>query len=255
MAPKDLIAESKPHWVLVERQRIQDEYQRRHQELDTDRYAFWQPAETFITSQRKRVGAVMLHRADAFPKPGDKCLEIGFGSLGWLGDLISWGVKETNLHGIELDADRARRAQERLPMADLRVGDATDLPWSDNFFQLVIVSTVFTSILDQRMRVMVANEIMRVLAPWGTLLWYDFAVNNPRNPNVRKVSRRELKELFPQLEGSVKRVTLAPPIVRIVAPRSWTLATLIETIPLFRTHLLGVLAKKTETGPGRTVPA
>jgi ubiquinone/menaquinone biosynthesis C-methylase UbiE len=196
-----------------------------------------------MTSQRKRVGAMMLHRAKVFPRSGDRCLEIGFGSVGWLGDLISWGIKETDLFGIELDPDRAQRAQELLPMADLRVGDGTELPWQSNFFQLIVVSTVFTSILDQKVRVMVANEIMRVLAPRGALLWYDFAVNNPRNPHVRKVSRNELRELFPKLKGRVAKVTLAPPIARLVAPRSWALATLLEAIPVLRTHALGVLVK------------
>jgi ubiquinone/menaquinone biosynthesis C-methylase UbiE len=186
----------------------------------------------------------MLHDAGVFPEVGDQCLEIGFGTLGWLGTLMSWGLRETDLHGIELDAARATKAHEALPTADLRIGDATKLPWEVGSFHLVVASTVFTSVLDVRVRGLIADEIMRVLAPGGALLWYDFAANNPRNPNVRKVNRKELRELFPRLSGEVKSITLAPPLARFVAPKSWVLATMLEGIPFLRTHLIAVLIKK-----------
>ncbi len=89
-----------------------------------------------------------------------------------------------------------------------------------------------------------AREITRVLTPGGALLWYDFAVNNPRNPNVRKVGREELRALFPELRGRIRSATLAPPLTRMVAPRSWVAATLLEALPPLHTHLLAVLVKK-----------
>ena len=112
----------------------------------------------------------------------------------------------------ELDRQRAVLAQAKLPNADLRVGDATQLPWDADTFHLVIASTVFTSILDGDIRRKVAGEIQRVLVPGGALLWYDFMRNNPANPHVRKVSRREVRELFPELSGEMRSITLAPPL-------------------------------------------
>jgi hypothetical protein len=103
---------------------------------------------------------------------------------------------------------------------------------------------VLSSILDQKVRRLVASEAVRVIAPGGVLLWYDFAYNNLRNPNVRKVDRSELKRLFPQLAGEIRSVTLAPPLARLVAPRSWLLAALLENVPVLRTHLLAVLKKR-----------
>jgi ubiquinone/menaquinone biosynthesis C-methylase UbiE len=185
--------------VAAERGRILAEYNRRGQEIPADFYAPWQPASIFIASERKRIAATMMHKAGVFPSNATRCLEVGYGSLGWLGDLISWGVRDTNIHGIELNPLRAKHAQELLPMSDLRVGDAAKLPWPDNTFQLVIASTIFTSILDPEVRGAIAGEIARVLSPKGALLWYDFRVNNPRNPHVRKVNRRELRSLFPLL--------------------------------------------------------
>lgn len=230
--------------VAAERRRISEEYTRRALEISADLYAVWQPAEMLSRITRTRVASGMLHRARIFPQTGNQCLEIGFGTMGWLGDLIGWGLRESDLHGIELDPVRAAKACEALPTADLRVGDATELAWDDNSFHMVVASTLFTSVLDDTVRKMIAKEINRVLAPGGALLWYDFAVNNPRNPYVRKVDRRELRELFPQLDGEVKSITLAPPLARFMAPKSWALATLLEAIPLLRTHLIAVLIKK-----------
>jgi hypothetical protein len=107
----------------------------------------------------------------------------------------------------------------------------------------VIASTIFSSILSHDMRVAMAAEIGRVLAPGGALLWYDFAYNNPRNSHVRKVDRAEVRDLFPHLRGTIRSLTLAPPLSRLIAPRSWPLAVCLEAIPLLRSHLLAVLVK------------
>ena len=230
-------------FVAAERQRVLAEYQRREREIDPDLYAAWQAAVLLMYSSRRRIACELLHHAGVFPAKGDRCLEVGHGVLGWLADLISWGVRETELHGIELDRNRSERTREILPMADLRVGDATALPWASNHFRLVVASTVFTSILEARVRRLIADEITRVLAPGGALLWYDFSVNNPSNPHVRAVTREEVRQLFPLLRGSIRSVTLAPPLARLVAPRSWVLATVLEAVPFLRTHLLAVLVK------------
>jgi SAM-dependent methyltransferase len=234
---------SRTELIAVERRRIQLEYERRAREIAPDLYAPWQYSCRLEVDGRNRVAAEMLHRLGVFPKSEDQCLDIGFGSLSWISALIGWGVKERSLHGIELDHSRNERARELLPMADLRTGDAVELPWADSTFQLVITSTLFTSILDRNVRQLVADEIVRVLAPGGALLWYDFAYNNPRNPNVRGIGRGEIKRLFPILRGKVRTITLAPPLARSIAPHSWALATLLDAIPILRTHLIGILIK------------
>lgn len=224
-----------------ERERLLAENRRR--ESSTERYAPWRPEEIFFRTQRRRVAARLLVRAGLFPSAGQRCLEVGYGTLGWLGELLSWGLREADLHGIELDAERARRAQQALPSADLRVGDATALPWEDGHFRLVVVSTVFSSILDPVVRGLLAREIERVIEPSGGLLFYDFAMNNPANDQVRGIRRAEILRLFPGLRGEVRTVTLAPPLARAIAPWSWTLATCLEAVPFLRTHLAAVLKK------------
>lgn len=227
-----------------ESERLLREHRRREAEIPADRYAPWQPAEAFMIAGRRRLAADMLRRAGVFPGAETPCLEVGYGRLGWLGDLITWGVRESRLAGIELDPGRAAEARERLPAANLRVGDARGLPWADGAFRLVIASTVFTSVLDDDLRRRLATEIVRVLSPGGALLWYDFRTDNPQNANVRGIGRRELGALFPELTGEVRSATLAPPLTRLIAPRSHWLATTLETLPFLRTHLVAVLVKK-----------
>jgi ubiquinone/menaquinone biosynthesis C-methylase UbiE len=227
-----------------ERHRLVEEYERRRRELPADLYAPWNRAEQFMRHGRSRLAARLLHEANVFPHGDFCCLEVGFGGGGWLTDLLAWGAAEGNLHGVEIDPTRLEATQNRLPAAHLLLADATDLPYPEARFDLVIASTVFTSILDNEVRRRVAGEIQRVLKPGGALLWYDFAVDNPRNPNVRGVPRREVLGLFPSLQGSIRRVTLAAPLVRLVAPRAWWLAELLEALPFLRTHLVAVLVKR-----------
>jgi len=228
---------------LMEQERIIAEYQRRACEVDPELYAPWNAAQCLMLSERKRVAAQMLHRLGAFPRREHLCLEVGVGSLGWLPDLLSWGVPACNLAGIELKQDRLEAAKFSLPSVDLRCGDASQMPWEAGRFRLIVCSTVFSSILEHALRMRVASEMIRVLAPGGVVVWYDLAVNNPWNRNVRRVSKRDLLRYFPEFKYNVTSITLAPPIARTVAPASVSLAVALSAVPILRTHLLAVMVR------------
>jgi ubiquinone/menaquinone biosynthesis C-methylase UbiE len=91
------------------------------------------------------------------------------------------------------------------PGADLRHGDASRLPWPSGHFDIVLQSTVFSSILEAAMRAAVAAEMTRVLAPGGANLWNDFFVDSPRNRAVRGIRRREIAALFPGFDVELRR--------------------------------------------------
>jgi SAM-dependent methyltransferase len=219
------------------------EYERRDRTVSGSLYALHNPGYLLMSQARERVSVRLLSEAALFPRAGTPCLEIGYGRLGALGTLIGWGLRESDLHGIEMDPRRAAVAQAAMSGADLRVGDARAMPWPDETFALVVAWTVFSSILNDAAREAVATEIVRVLKPGGALLYYDFAWNNPKNPNVRAVGRREIRSLFAGLTGSVRSATLAPPLARLVAPRSWLLATALDSMPFLRSHRVAVLVK------------
>src|SRR3989442_4123843 len=85
---------------------------------------------------------------------------------------------------------------------------------------MVLQSLLFTSILDGEVRRAVAREMLRVVRQDGWILWYDFHVDNPWNPDVRRVGRREMAALFPGCHIELQRLTLAPPLSRRGPPRA-----------------------------------
>ena len=174
-----------------------------------------------------------------------RILEIGCGYGQWLGDFLKWGASPRNLMGVDLIADRIAAASERLPAAvKLEVGNATSLKVPDQSCDIVVQSTVLSSVLDPDIRKDIARELLRVTKRGGLVVWYDFFVNNPRNPDVRGIKRDEIEKLFPNCEIDVRRITLAPPLTRRVVPHSRLLAEILQLIPWLRTHFCGVIRRK-----------
>jgi SAM-dependent methyltransferase len=134
-------------------------------------------------------------------------------------------------------------------------GNAVQLPFADATFDLVLQSTVFTSILDGWMKQQIAAEMLRVVKRDGLILWYDFHVNNPWNRDVYGIRRHEIHQLFPGCQIQLRRLTLTPPLVRFLAPYSWMVCHLLGKIPWLCTHYLGVIQKgDTDTGSMPPIP-
>ncbi len=117
------------------------------------------------------------------------------------------------------------------------------MPFPDASFDLVMQFTLFTSILNDEVKRAIAAEMVRVLAPGGRILWYDFSYNNPKNPDVRGIGKQEIHGLFPNLEMKIKRITLAPPLGRRIAPISPALYYVLSRVRPLCTHLLCLLRK------------
>jgi len=86
--------------------------------------------------------------------------------------------------------------------------------------------------------------MIRVLKPDGIILWYDYYVNNPRNPDVKKVSKKDIYKLFPNCEIYLKRITLAPSITSLIACRGQLICYILEKLKIFNTHYIGIIKKK-----------
>jgi hypothetical protein len=84
----------------------------------------------------------------------------------------------------------------------------------------------------------------RVLTDDGLVLWSDFFVRSPSNRAVRGMRRSEIARLFPGFAIELRRITLAPPIARSIAPYSHLAAGALEALRLLNTHYLGVLRRR-----------
>jgi SAM-dependent methyltransferase len=201
-------------------------------------------AGRFQIQERERHVLRLLDRYGLMPLAGKRILEIGCGTGKWLRDLIAWGADPETLFGVELLQASAARARRLCPQAvTIECGNAAELHFESESFDIVLQATVFTSVLDPEMKRAMAAEMLRVMRPQGIILWYDFFFRNPGNPYVLPVSREEIRRLFPGCSLDLRRVTLAPPLARVLAPRMWGACSMLSRVPLFCTHYLGALRK------------
>jgi ubiquinone/menaquinone biosynthesis C-methylase UbiE len=124
------------------------------------------------------------------------------------------------------------------------IGDTSNLNLQDNSFDIIYQFTVFTSILDEKFQAKLANKMWSLTKPGGGILWYDFMYDNLRNPDVRGVSIERIQELFPCGTIKIWRVTLAPPISRVVTKIHLKLYTVFNTTFFLRTHALCWIRRK-----------
>jgi ubiquinone/menaquinone biosynthesis C-methylase UbiE len=227
----------------LEVERIRAEYRRRSREIPRDFYAWNHPVNLFIQCQLMRDIIAMLDAERLFPLDGHSIADIGCGTGAWLLEFAQWGADAAALAGIDLDETRIALARRKLNNADLRPGTADRLPWPEESFDLVTQFTLFSSILSDSGKAAVSREMLRVLKPGGAILWYDLLFDNPWNSHVRGIGMTEIRRLFPECKIRPRRVTLAPPIARRLVPRSWIIASMLEKIPLVRTHYLLLIRK------------
>src|SRR5262249_36743001 len=201
----------------AEAQRICEAYDRRSKTIPRTRYSPFLPANVLLQHELERRLLKVIGRRTQHELAGKRILEIGCGTGRWLRQFIQWGANPGDLAGVDLLPDRIAQARHLCPNGvDLQCREASHLAFANDSFDIVFQSMAFTSILDAQMKASVAREMVRVVRQQGFILWYDFFVNNPRNPDVRGVGKRELYQLFPECRIDCARVTLTPPVGRLL---------------------------------------
>jgi SAM-dependent methyltransferase len=209
-----------------------------------DRYSPLRPDVWQTLHERQRALIGLFTRFGWTDLGSRRVFEVGCGSGANLLELLRLGFAPEHLGGIELLPQRHAQARHVLPAAlVLHAGDALKLDLDPASQDAVLVSTVFSSLLDDAFQQRLADAMWRWVKPGGAVLWYDFTVDNPRNPDVRGVPLARVRALFPHGTVQAQRVTLAPPLARAVTRLHPGLYTVFNTVPLLRTHLLAWIAK------------
>ncbi|MFM8769681.1 MAG: class I SAM-dependent methyltransferase, partial [Rubrivivax sp.] len=203
-----------------------------------ERYSLLQP-DVWLTVQERQRAMLRLFTGLGWRTLADRrLLEVGCGSGGNLLEMLRLGFAPEHLSGVELLPERLEAARRSLPPAvTLLAGDASQVPLPEGQADVVLLSTVFSSLLDDAFQQQLADAVWRAVKPGGGVLWYDFTLNNPRNPDVRGVPVARIQQLFPQGRVRAQRLTLAPPLGRAVARVHPGLWSLLNTLPWLRTHV------------------
>ncbi len=209
-----------------------------------DRYSILRPDVWQSVQERQRAMLGLFAREGLTDLSTLRLLEVGCGAGGNLLELLRLGFAPAHLSGIELLPARFAMARQVLPTAlNLIEGDALQADVASASLDIVFVSTVFSSLLDEVFQQRLAAAMWHWLKPGGAVLWYDFTLNNPRNPDVRGVPLARVRALFPQGRVKAQRVTLAPPVARLVCRLHPPLYTVFNTLPLLRSHVLAWVSK------------
>lgn len=172
---------------------------------------------------------------------GVRILEIGCGDGSLIRTLLYHGAEANLIEGIDISPTRAQQAQSSA-QAHIATADGAALPYRDGSFDLVLAFTSFSAMGADDIRMNTAHEVLRVLRPGGLAVVYDFRMN-PTNRAARPLPEQEVRRLFAEARIEVERVTLAPPIARLLGGRP-ALCNPLERLPWLRTHLLAAIVKE-----------
>jgi ubiquinone/menaquinone biosynthesis C-methylase UbiE len=164
-------------------------------------------------------------------------LDAGCGTGWWLRALVEAGVQPERLHGIDIQPERVAAAREAVPGAEIAVGDARHLRFTDGSFSVVIQLTLLSSLGSHRAIREALGEAMRVLAPGGLLLIYE-----PRVPNLLNRHTLLLRDDDLTATGITPReqltLTVIPALARRLGGRTQDRYERLARLPFVRTHRL-----------------
>ncbi len=217
---------------------IKQRYLRR-ENISSYKYSPLNPTVYMINQEKERILIKWLKQFNLSTIKDLKLLEIGCGSGYNLLQFIKLGFSPHLLMGNELIPERAKAAKRILPSELILLeGNALNIEFPDNNFDIVFQSMVFSSILNDEFQNQLANKMWDLVKPGGGILWYDFIYNNPKNNDVKGVRLKRIKKLFPGTTIAIWKITLAPPISYFVTKIHPSLYSVFNAFPFLRSHIL-----------------
>jgi SAM-dependent methyltransferase len=229
---------------MSEADRIRSVYEAEYAiaKTDSDWTAQWSPRNPTAIYFRHQVERALVRALNdtGIDLANKDILDVGCGSAPHLRFFADLGADRTRLHGIDLVPERIEAARRLGPDLDLRVADASELPFANDSFDLVAQFTALCNIAaDHDLLRRAAAEMTRVLRPHGAIVWFGVA-RAPSTAHYRAVSAEQLGELFPDLEIAFEQ-PLFHRWTEMFAGRFPDLCLGLERLPLPRANLLAIL--------------
>ncbi len=193
----------------------------------------------YARMMRDRDAALVTLLREALAEARGRVLDLGCGD-GRLADLArAAGLQSRGWTGVDVDAASIATASTAWPWARFVEASADQLPFGDASFDVIVATTLFSSLPSRAMEGAVASEIRRVLSRNGTLLWYDLRYDNPGNAAVHGLSVSRVSELFPGWLVDLRPLTLLPPLSRRLGRATPVLYPALHALRILRSHLIG----------------
>lgn len=193
---------------------------------------FRNPLELFSSQMRERAVYWALARRGLLPLQDKRIVDFGCGRGARLRDFLRLGATPENLYGVDLLADRLDYCRRLSPNFNVQQCSAAATPFADGQFDIVLNSTMMSSVLDDELAAAIAREMMRVTSPRGAILWCDLRYRNPWNKNVRPYNRTAIRRLFAGWKVTAQSYGLPPQFSRLLGNRIWPYSMLHFAPPL-----------------------
>jgi SAM-dependent methyltransferase len=177
-----------------------------------------------------------------------RVLDVGCGDGTTLLAFLRLGFDADNLYGIDFQEERIARAKEKYSSIHFAHGDATELEYASETFELVHEATMFIHSVDEELSKKIAGEMVRVTKPGGHILLCDWRYTKPGSAAHRALTQKRIAELF-EVGGKTSRCgvfagPLLPPIGRFLSHRLPSAYFLVSgLLPFFVGQVTTVLRK------------
>ena len=198
--------------------------------------------DRLIKKERDKEIYQFLINNKSFSKKNE-ILDFGCGEGFIMKQLVGWGADQKQLIGVDTSEERIKKAKSRFEsLRFLHINDK--IPFSDNKFTVIVVLTVFSSIVGKSKRLFWAQEIDRVLKRGGVIIFYDMKMNNPFNFKTKKISKNELKHLFKNYSIKTKTITVLPQLSRMISFISPKIYPFLTKLSFLHTHYISELIRE-----------
>ncbi len=225
-----------------------DLYKQYYEKLGEDRNDLLRNPEVLFQSFAIERANIAALRSIGLDKSSARVLDVGCGSGGGLLQFVRLGFNPAKLVGIDSSAARIEQGRSLLPGIDLRVADATQIPFTDDSFDLVFESTMLGTLESQSLLASIAAEMIRVTRRGGHIMLADWRYSRKGSGVKTAISSAKIAELFEVGRSTAvvrrERGALVPPLGRRLSRVAPSLYFLVQAMLPFAAGQVTTVLRK-----------
>lgn len=177
-----------------------------------------------------------------------KVLDVGCGEGRFLRKLLDWGADPEKLFGIDLHPGAIELAKElSSPNISFSVQHADKLSYEDGQFDIIFLIGVIQHVLDEKLQVLIANELKRVLSRRGIIITLNINKSGMNkfsatelNDTTVGIDSADLERLFPGYRVEFEDIMLTDSILFHRLPQEWSSLLMKALDPMSKDHDYGI---------------